>query len=473
MNAILGFAEILLNTTTDNIAKNYINNILSSGKTLLGLINDLLDLSKIESGNIILNYEPLDFTVIFNELQMMFFEKAASKKIDFIFEIDDNIIKGIELDEIRIRQILINLINNAIKFTEKGYVKIKAKTEKTGEKGDKVNLIIEIEDSGIGIDEDELTQIFESFRQSKRLSSKHYGGTGLGLAITKKLTELMNGTISVKSKLNEGSKFTVIFNNLNVSDRNINYSNKEYEWSKNNIEFDNVNLLVIDDIEKNIEIVKGYLNRFNINVYGALSGKEGINKAREINPHLILLDIRMPELDGYEVLSILKQDPKTKHIPVIAFTASAMTKEIDGLKEKFDGFLMKPIQHEILMNYLIKFTPNKFSENISEVKKEKHTDKDYFNFKKKDFEVNKQKLILFDHKFSQKFLELKDYLMLDDLKDLIKSVKEFNEQYHFEVFNHFITKLEEYYLSFDIENVQYMLSEYNNFIIFLKHEFDF
>ena len=473
MNAILGFAEILLNTSKDNVSKNYINNILSSGKTLLGLINDLLDLSKIESGNLTLNYEPLDFREVFNELFMMFMEKASSKKIDFIFDIDDNLPKGIELDEIRIRQILINLINNAIKFTETGYVKVFAKTIEEGKNDSNVTFVIEVEDTGIGIDESELTEIFDSFRQSRRLSTKHYGGTGLGLTITKRLTEMMGGTISVKSRLKKGSTFTVIFKNLKVSSENVTASTGKYEWSKIDIDFINGKLLVIDDIKKNIEIVKGYLSPYNIVVEGALTGKAGIKKAREHEPHLILMDLRMPDIDGYQALSILKQDPKTRHIPIIAFTASAMIKEIGGLKDRFDGFLMKPIQNEILVDFLIKYIPHEVSENLPKSGIEEFIKKDYFNINKDDFEVNKQKFILFDHKFSKKFIELNEYLMLDDVNDLITAVKEFSEHYQFEILNAFISKLEECYSSFDIENVQRLLAEYSKFILLIKHEFDF
>jgi PAS domain S-box-containing protein len=473
MNAILGFAEILLNTSKDNISKNYINNILSSGKTLLGLINDLLDLSKIESGNLTLNYEPLDFTEVFNELFMMFMEKASSKKIDFIFDIDDNLPKGIEMDEIRIRQILINLINNAIKFTETGYVKVIARGEYAEGTTENIKLIVDVEDTGIGIEEGELSEIFDSFRQSKRLITKHYGGTGLGLTITKRLTEMMGGEISVKSRLKKGSTFTVTFPNLKVSKEHIVKSSGKFEWSKIDVEFIDGKLLVIDDIIKNIEIVQGYLAPYNISVEGALTAKEGIKIARENEPHLILMDLRMPDMDGYEALSILKQDPKTKHIPVVAFTASAMIKEIGGLRDRFEGFLMKPIQNDILVDFLIRFIPHKVSEDFPQSVADEFIRKDYFKVSKADFEVNKQKIILFDHKFSQKFIELNEYLMLDDVNDLINSVKEFNEHYRFEIFNEFISKLEESYSSFDIENVQKLISEYSKFILLIKHEFDF
>ncbi|HPN37427.1 MAG TPA: PAS domain S-box protein [Melioribacteraceae bacterium] len=472
MNAILGFAEILLNTSKDKISINYINNILSSGKTLLGLINDLLDLSKIESGNLALNYEPINFREVFNELFLMFMEKASSKKIDFIFDIDDKLPKSIEIDDVRIRQILINLINNAIKFTETGYVKVSAKTINNNKMKDKLTLIIEVEDTGIGIDENELTEIFDSFRQSKRLSTKHYGGTGLGLTITKRLTEMMGGSISVISKLKKGSTFKVVFDKLKISENDSISSSNKFEWSKIDIDFIDGKLLVIDDVNKNIEIVKGYLSFYNINVEGALTAKAGIKLAREYQPHLILMDLRMPDLDGYQALSILKQDPKTKHIPIIAFTASAMIKEIGGLKDRFDGFLMKPIQNEILVDFLIRYIPHNKNENLPKSLIEDFVKKDYFKIDKVDFEVNKQKFILFDHKFSKKFIELNEYLMLDDVNELLHEVKQFNEHYQFNILSAFCNKLEESYASFDIENVQLLLSEYSKFILLIKHEFD-
>lgn len=459
MNAILGFAEIMLNTTTDIKSKNYLNNILTSGKTLLGLINDILDLSKIESGNFTIKNEPISIKSIIDEIGLMFREKVLEKGIELIIEIQDDFPKAVNMDEIRIRQVLINLVSNAVKFTSTGYVKIKGYTKTSNNDFGKVEFYLIVEDTGIGISSEDLQIIFESFQQSKSLSTKHYGGTGLGLTITKRLVEMMKGNIFVESILGKGSTFITVFRDVEISEQDVAvYSN--FEWGKKLTKFDPATILVIDDIQKNIDVVKEYLIIHNLTILETISAKEGIDIAIKMQPDLIMMDIRMPELDGYKALEILKNNLITKNIPVIAFTASTMNNNITELKKKFDGFLMKPIQYNLLISELkehLKYTIIDNSTNeIVEV-----DEYNLLNLVGNNIEEVKEKFGLFKAKFSKNIAELAEYLDLDELEKLIESIKEFEKEHDFYILEFYINKLYNSYQSFDIEQVQKLLAEYS------------
>ncbi|MFH0735619.1 MAG: PAS domain S-box protein [bacterium] len=466
MNAILGFAEILLNTTEDVKTKRYLNNILTSGKTLLGLINDILDLSKIESGNFTLNYEPIDFKSVLNEIYFMFQQKITEKGINMFLDIPEVFPKGIVLDEIRIRQILINLVSNAAKFTKHGYIKIKTYVKTNSDNSNSLYVIVE--DTGIGIVDGELAVIFESFRQARNLSTKHYGGTGLGLTITKRLVEMMGGNIYVESEFNKGSSFIVVFNNINLAEQE-NIKKNEYEWANIKIDFKYGKILVVDDIVKNIEVVKGYLEVYNITVLEALTAEDGIKIAEKEKPNLILMDLRMPNMNGYEAVKILKTNPLTKKIPVIAFTASTTNNNINEIKENFDGFLMKPIQNNQLVAELAKYIPHTILDTIAEIEPlVKINSKSFSTISEEEKNIIKQKLILFEQKFIRSFAELNEYLSLDDLGTLISDLDEFAKMSEFEIFDDYINKLAEGYSSFDIELVQKLLGQFQLYLNNIK-----
>ncbi len=226
MNSILGFSEILLDKTDDPEMKSLLLNIKSSGKALLTLINDILDLSKIEAGKLELQPEPVNIVGILNEVRQIFFHKLQDKGIDFKSDVSSGIPAELLLDEVRIRQILINLVGNAIKFTSHGYVKVSLyckdedveKNSHDPVKTDSVSIIFEVEDTGIGISKDQQELIFENFQQQNGQKSRKYSGSGLGLAITKKLVRMMNGELSIKSEPGRGSSFRVVLFDVKVVD---------------------------------------------------------------------------------------------------------------------------------------------------------------------------------------------------------------------------------------------------------------
>ncbi|MBP7281237.1 MAG: PAS domain S-box protein [Leptospiraceae bacterium] len=226
MNAILGFTEILRSSISDDIQKKYLENIVSSGKTLLALINDILDLSKVESGKLELELSYVNIEIIFMELKNIFSQKIEEKNLDFRIIVDQNLPREIILDELRFRQIFLNLLSNAIKFTDSGYIKLTASLQKNDKDINHMDLIFTVEDTGIGIPEEDQGVIFEAFTQQKGQSHAKYGGTGLGLAISNRLVQLMNGTISVKSQVGKGSIFQInLYNALISSDEYIQIPN--------------------------------------------------------------------------------------------------------------------------------------------------------------------------------------------------------------------------------------------------------
>lgn len=217
LNAVIGFSELLKDFITDFEAESYLDLIISSGENLLELMNDILDLSKIEAGQIQLDYKAINLRKLIEEILEIFVHKAQSKNLNLLTEIDENIPNQIIFDQVRLRQILFNVIGNAIKFTEKGYVKVSVKlANNENEISNICELIINVEDTGIGIAPEDKERIFDVFSQSDGKNTRKYEGTGLGLTITKRLTEMLGGKITLQSELNQGSIFTFTFPNLKI-----------------------------------------------------------------------------------------------------------------------------------------------------------------------------------------------------------------------------------------------------------------
>ncbi len=353
MNAVIGFSDILASKVTNKQHKNYLNSIQTAGKSLLTLINDILDLSKIEAGRLDIQYEPVNPQIIFTELQQIFSLKMAEKNLDFIMEIDKSLPLALILDETRLRQILLNLIGNAVKFTDSGYIKLCA--NKIYRKNSRIDLILAVEDSGIGIPADQQSLIFESFRQQDGQSTRKYGGTGLGLAITKRLVEMMDGEISVSNNPNKGSRFEITLRKVEIATV-IQDVKQDKHFDLNNITFEKAQVLVVDDIESNRHLIEEYLSQVNLEVLSAENGQNALLFAEEYHPALILMDIKMPEMDGYEATKRLKDNPNTADIPVIALTASVALDEKTKIEARgFDGFLSKPVNISVLLSELSRY----------------------------------------------------------------------------------------------------------------------
>jgi PAS domain S-box-containing protein len=373
MNAILGFAEILEEQLGDNPQNlDYVKGIRNSGKGLLGLINDILDLSKIEAGKLDINYEPIHPYSIIEEIRQIFLMKTNEKKLDFSINVDPKLPRSLIFDETRLRQVLFNLIGNAVKFTSEGGITVNVISENSNEEGSHVNLSIEVTDTGIGIPESEQQIIFEPFRQKEGQNTRKYGGTGLGLTITARLVKIMGGTISITSVPDQGSTFTVHLPGIQVAVQSESKANQDEE--NLNISFQNPLVLLIEDIESNRKVIKGYLSAYNITIIEAEDGSVGIEKTREYEPDLILMDMQMPVLDGYEATKLIKSEKKFKNIPIVALTASTMQREATEITRLCDGYLQKPVSKSQLLSELKKFLPHKEEKVIMEASAEHKTE---------------------------------------------------------------------------------------------------
>lgn len=355
LNVIMGFTEILNENIQNPINKEYINAILASGKGLLQLLNDILDLSKIEAGKLKIQKEAVKLSSLVQEIQSIFSMRTIEKSINFIFEIEEILPNVLSLDEVRLRQILFNLVGNAIKFTEKGHVKLSISKFGGYSSASTLNLIFQVEDTGIGINENQLEIIFESFHQQSGQDSRKFEGTGLGLAITKRLVEMMGGKIFVESEEGKGSKFKVILFDVSIVNSKI-VNKQPINHFEESIIFEPCEILLVDDVEINRHLVRNYLESFKISIEEAASGTEAILKAKKTVPKIIFLDIIMPEMDGYEVLQLIRKDNVLKNIPVIALTAQAMKEEQEKIRASgFDDYLAKPLLRKDLVRVLQKF----------------------------------------------------------------------------------------------------------------------
>lgn len=349
MNAIIGFSEQLSNTIKDKKQLSQINLIRSSGKNLLRIINDILDLSKIEAGKIEIEATPVNLKKMGTHIQSIFEQTTEEKDITFSTTFSKNIPNTILIDEVRTRQILFNLASNAVKFTESGGVKIHFDANKHHQKMD---LTITVEDTGVGIPEDQIKQIFNPFIQTRGQSVIKYGGTGLGLSITSKLVKKMKGTLSVKSKENQGSVFTIFIPNIQFSNEKVHTVENAFDTSE--IIFSKAKIIIADDVTENRKLIIDLLaNSPELTIIEASNGEEAIELAKAHVPDLILMDLRMPILNGIEATNIIKSIDSLKNIPIIAITASIKNiKEKEKLKELFQQYITKPLDIEVFFKTL-------------------------------------------------------------------------------------------------------------------------
>jgi len=356
MNAVIGYTELLEDQLKDGKQKSYLDAIKKGGKALLTIINDILDFSRVESGKLKIEYAPLDPHRLLEDVAQIFSARIAQKGLEFKIDLDANLPHALILDEVRLRQVLFNMVGNAIKFTHHGFIGISALAEFCSEEKGFVQLLIVVEDSGIGIAQDQQARIFNAFEQHEGQSSRLYGGTGLGLAISKKLIGMMNGEIRLQSKLGQGSRFELHLHHVPVSERQ-----EEHKGELQSVvapSFKPARILIVDDVEQNRKLLIEYFKGTGLQVLEAENGRLAVNAASKYCPDLIIMDLRMPELDGYEATRIIKENQAMRDIPVIALTGSALADEYSRIeKSGFAAALRKPIERVLLFEALITWLP--------------------------------------------------------------------------------------------------------------------
>ncbi len=347
LNGIIGMIEIL--KASDNNPKHceYLEIIEISADNLLNIINDILDFSKIESDQIELEEIPFDIRMEVESVVKLLHLKASSKGLVFNAEVADDVPVGLIGDPVRLKQILINLINNAIKFTDVGYVKTQLEIKQI--QGDEILLYCGVSDSGIGISNDEQVRLFKAFSQTDKSTSRKYGGSGLGLAISKKLTGLMQGQIGVKSRKGEGSTFWFTFRMKIARDL---LTAKTKKTKINQASAKSLNVLLVDDNAINRKVAMFTLQKLGHRVESAVDGKEAVDKYTQGDYDVILMDVQMPVMDGYEATAAirsLQEDPDRPQSRIVAMTANAEKGEMEKCIELgMDDYISKPFKSEDL-----------------------------------------------------------------------------------------------------------------------------
>ncbi|MCC6384587.1 MAG: response regulator [Bacteroidia bacterium] len=351
MNAIIGMNNLLLNLLTDEKQIEYLKGIKYSAENLLSIINDILDLSKIESGK--LNIEKIPFSIrqttemVGTNLKI----KANEKGINLHIEVSSDIPPFVKGDPVRLFQMLINIGGNAVKFTEKGTVSIRVST--AGKEVNKINIRFEIEDTGIGIPEDKLTKVFDKFTQANRHTSRKFGGTGLGLTITKQLAELQNGTISLKSRLGEGSVFVFTLPYEETTDQLPEIQNQIL--SDDMIEqMKSKRILLAEDNPFNqvvaVDSILELIPQLKVDI--AENGKQAVEMHSSAPYDLIVMDIQMPEMDGYEACRKIRNELPlpARNVPILAMTASVIKEEVqECFNAGMNDFVPKPFNQSELV----------------------------------------------------------------------------------------------------------------------------
>lgn len=360
MNAIIGMNDMILNENINEDVRKYAVNIKNSANVMMNLLSDVLDFSKIESGKMELINSNYQLFNLLRDVIGITSVTADNKHLEFIYEIDEGIPSGYFGDEVRIRQVLLNILNNAVKYTQKGYVKMKFHCECNGFLA---MFTVSVEDTGVGIKKEELGKIFDTFERVGDEKNRRVEGFGLGLAITRQLLDLMGGSIEIQSEYGKGSTFTVRIPQK-IVDRSImeplteqNIVRSSSQKSAIEGKYAGKRILAVDDNVVNLQVVAGLLKNSKIRVDGVLSGDKCLSAMAKYHYDLIFMDHRMPGMDGVETLKYIRGNPVNRDIPVIVLTANAVEgAREDFLAEGFDDYLSKPISakrfYEMLDKYL-------------------------------------------------------------------------------------------------------------------------
>lgn len=353
VNAIVGLNELIIRESEDENVRSYANDVQLASNSLLSIINDILDISRIESGKMEIVEAQYDVGVMVDETCKLMIQRAKAKKLEFSVICENTVPKYLIGDEVRIRQVFINLMTNAIKYTKEGSVIVRVKWQEDAENEEMIKLLLSVEDTGVGIAKENHDSLFSSYERFDEEKNKGIEGTGLGLSISKQLVELMHGEIGVYSELDKGSLFYVELPQRKVNEEVIGTYLDDINSLKDDIreyralfKAPDARLLVVDDVKANLIVMKGLLKETEVRVDVAESGKECIKLCQKNNYDIIFLDHMMPDMDGLDTLKVLKSEDfgLSSGTVIIALTANA----IAGAREEylelgFDGYLSKPI----------------------------------------------------------------------------------------------------------------------------------
>ena len=457
MNAVLGFTELLENQIESPQHKSYLRTIKAAGNNLLMLINDILDLSKIEAGKMELQIEAVNPHSLFDEIANIFQIKMQENNLEFLIEIDPNIPESLLLDGMRLRQLLFNLLGNAVKFTHDGHIKMMAEKIYREQNKSLLDLIIKVQDTGIGIPKSQQDKIFHIFEQRADQSVKKYGGTGLGLSICKRLTEMMNGELLLDSEVGEGSTFSIVLHNVHVATQKVEPQIKE-AFDPESITLEPATILVVDDIANNRSVVRENFVRSPITIKEAANGQQAIAIAKRGGINLILMDIRMPLMGGFEAAEEIKA---IIDIPIIALTASVLQRDYDKIKSShFDGYLRKPVLRSDLFKEICRFLPfqQQQSEQLPEILK--LNDKALENLETIIHYMESDLHLLWQ--------EAQKSNKISTMNRFAEHINTLADTYQIQTLQEYSAELKAYIKAFDIKNISRCLNRFESLVVQLK-----
>jgi PAS domain S-box-containing protein len=379
LNGIIGFTKVILKTDLSAKQKEYLTAIKMSGDTLIVLINDILDLAKVDAGKMTFEQTPFKIAYSISSMMHLFEAKIQEKNLVLVKEYDSKIPTVLVGDPVRLHQIILNLVSNAIKFTTKGRITISVRLLK--EEAENVTIEFAVADTGIGISTEKIENIFENFHQAHSNTTRLYGGTGLGLAIVKQLVESQGGTIQVKSTLNEGSIFSFTLNFLKT-DAEAEVVTEILELDK---DIKNIKVLVVEDMPLNQLLMKTILDDFGFERDIADNGLIAIEKLKEKSYDVVLMDLQMPEMNGFEATEYIRKTLKSK-IPIIALTADVTTVDLEKCRAVgMNDYIAKPVDETLLYSKIVGFVkkpmqaPIKIINGVAQTAKLRYTNMEYLS----------------------------------------------------------------------------------------------
>lgn len=350
LNAIIGFSEQIEHTHLQPEQQRYIKAVSNAGTHLLNTVNDILDLSKIEAGKLPIQEQPLRMREVLEEIVSILSVKSMEKNLPLSLAVGEMADVPVMGDSFRIRQLLYNIAGNAIKFTERGFVEISCAATKTRKS---IQYEITVRDTGIGIAEEKLSSIFEIFEQAESNIARKYGGTGLGLSISKKLAEIMGGSITVKSKVGEGTEFTVSLPLRMATEEEAAEAQQEHRTT---VDLKGLEILLVDDEPYNLMLAEVILKKFGANSTSAVNGKEALELIDVRNFDIVFADLHMPEVDGYMLANKIRE--RYLQVPLIALTANVMQNDLERIRRSgFNDILLKPYKESALLAMINKYAP--------------------------------------------------------------------------------------------------------------------
>ncbi|MBQ7268077.1 MAG: response regulator, partial [Synergistaceae bacterium] len=370
INAVLGMNEMIIRESTSDRITTYARNVESAGKNLLSIINDILDFSKIEAGKMEIAEGDYKLSSVLNDVTNMIVFKARQKDLEFTVKVDEELPDVLYGDEVRVRQVVTNVLNNAVKYTHEGNVSLSVSGGKIYDNDgtETINLIFKISDTGIGIKEEDLPKLFKKFERIDLVQNNTVEGTGLGLSITHNLLRLMNGRIEVESEYGKGSTFIIYLPQRVVSEEPIgNFHDKFDRYVhtmrayQESFKAPEAHLLVVDDTDMNLTVIEGLLSKTELQLDTASGGREALALTREKVYDLILMDQRMPIMDGTQTMKAIREQPEgmNRQTPIICLTADAVSGARNKyLAEGFTDYLSKPVEGPSLEAALIKYLPS-------------------------------------------------------------------------------------------------------------------